>query len=236
MRALSCTKRRRSRTCNAPQIDPQRAQYADDKPRCRYGDFGNQLLARLVRHVLNRGNVLEGPLTDRIADAGNPGCQGQVATLLSRSRRILRTAGMGHEERFPPPRLSDRYGFSKETVARVPGTDRDAPIPAVRGRRSNCRVRPFSVTQLRIRNGSSCPTPATARTRSGRFAQMEGRRPFAVKAAVIYSITSSARARIEGGIVSPSAFAVLRLTTSSNLVGCWTGRSAGFAPFRILST
>jgi hypothetical protein len=38
----------------------------------------------------------------------------------------------GHEERFPPPRLSDRYGFSKETVARVPGTDRDAPIPAVR--------------------------------------------------------------------------------------------------------
>jgi hypothetical protein len=27
---------------------------------------------------------------------------------------------MGHEERFPPPRLSDRYGFSKETVARVP--------------------------------------------------------------------------------------------------------------------
>jgi hypothetical protein len=38
----------------------------------------------------------------------------------------------GHEERFPLPRLSDRYGFSKETVARVPGSDRDAPLPAVR--------------------------------------------------------------------------------------------------------
>jgi hypothetical protein len=49
-----------------------------------------------------------------------------------------------------------------------------------------------------------------------------------------HSITSSARARINGGIVRPSALAVLRLTTSSNVVGCWTGRSAGFSPFRIL--
>src|SRR6516164_5034830 len=45
-----------------------------------------------------------------------------------------------------------------------------------------------------------------------------------------YSMTSSARARIVGGIVRPSSFAVLRLTTSSILVGCWTGRSAGLAP------
>jgi len=42
-------------------------------------------------------------------------------------RPPLGTAGMGHEERFPPPRLSDRYRLSKETVARVPGSDRDAP-------------------------------------------------------------------------------------------------------------
>jgi hypothetical protein len=37
-----------------------------------------------------------------------------------------------------------------------------------------------------------------------------------------------------GGIVGPSAFAVLRLITSSNFVACWTGRSAGFAPFQDL--
>src|SRR6516164_10235757 len=37
------------------------------------------------------------------------------------------------------------------------------------------------------------------------------------------------------GTVRPSALAVLRLITSWNLVGCWTGRSAGLAPFRILS-
>lgn len=51
-----------------------------------------------------------------------------------------------------------------------------------------------------------------------------------------YSMTSSASSRSVCGIVSPSAFAVLRLTTSSNVVGCSTGRSAGLAPLRILST
>ena len=30
----------------------------------------------------------------------------------------------------------------------------------------------------------------------------------------------------------PSALAVLRLTISSTLVVCWTGRSAGFSPLR----
>src|SRR5262249_47055228 len=49
-------------------------------------------------------------------------------------------------------------------------------------------------------------------------------------------ITSSARSSSDGGIVSPRVFAVLRLMTSSNLVGCSTGRSAGLVPFRILST
>ena len=52
----------------------------------------------------------------------------------------------------------------------------------------------------------------------------------------LYSITSSARARSVGGTVRPSAFAVLRLMTSSNLVGCSTGRSAGLAPFKMRST
>ena len=51
-----------------------------------------------------------------------------------------------------------------------------------------------------------------------------------------YSMTSSARARKAGGIVSPSVLAVFRLMTSSNLTGFCTGRSDGLAPFRILST
>jgi hypothetical protein len=37
-------------------------------------------------------------------------------------------------------------------------------------------------------------------------------------------------------MVRPRASAVLRLMTNSNFVGYSTGRSAGLAPFRILST
>src|SRR5262245_15418047 len=54
--------------------------------------------------------------------------------------------------------------------------------------------------------------------------------------APLHSITSSARASTEDGISSPSVFAVFRFTTNSYLVGCCTGRSAGFAPFRMRST
>jgi len=52
----------------------------------------------------------------------------------------------------------------------------------------------------------------------------------------VYSITSSAVASSLSGTVRPSALAVLRLITSSNLVGAWTGRSLGLAPLRIRST
>jgi len=52
----------------------------------------------------------------------------------------------------------------------------------------------------------------------------------------LHSITSSARDRNDSGIVSPSALAVVRLTTRSNSVGCSTGMLPGLAPRRILST
>jgi len=42
-----------------------------------------------------------------------------------------------------------------------------------------------------------------------------------------HSITRSAPDRMDGGIVRPSALAVLRLMTSSNFVGCSMGRPAG---------
>ena len=49
-------------------------------------------------------------------------------------------------------------------------------------------------------------------------------------------ISLLARASTSGGIVTSICFAVFKLITSSNLVGCSTGKSAGLAPFRILST
>jgi hypothetical protein len=45
-----------------------------------------------------------------------------------------------------------------------------------------------------------------------------------------HSITSSARAMSVGGTERPSAFAVLRLKTSSNLLGCRIGKLFGFSP------
>src|SRR6476661_4037274 len=47
-----------------------------------------------------------------------------------------------------------------------------------------------------------------------------------------YSITSSARESRSSEILIPSALAVLRLITISNLVDCSTGSSAGLAPLR----
>jgi hypothetical protein len=86
-----------------------------------------------------------------------------------------------------------------------------------------------------------CPLSPHERRKSGHFltaASCPIRRPEQVqehaRPKLRYSITSSARASTLGGIWSPSALAVFRLSTSSNLVGRMTGRSAGFSPLRIL--
>ena len=53
----------------------------------------------------------------------------------------------------------------------------------------------------------------------------------------LYSITLSARVELTSlGIVMPSAFAVLRLITSSNLVGCSIGTIGGLGAAQELST
>jgi len=54
--------------------------------------------------------------------------------------------------------------------------------------------------------------------------------------ATVYSITSSARSKVDVGTDTPIALAVFKLSANSKLVGCSTGRSDGFAPLRILAT
>src|SRR5256885_1005526 len=53
------------------------------------------------------------------------------------------------------------------------------------------------------------------------------------RAAATHSITSSARASSVGGTSRPSALAVCRLMTNSNLVDYSTGKSVGLTPLRI---
>src|SRR6516164_1438646 len=52
-------------------------------------------------------------------------------------------------------------------------------------------------------------------------------------AKIPYSISSSASDRNDAGTVNPSALAVVRLMTNSNLFSRSIGRSLGFAPLRI---
>src|SRR5262249_42997054 len=54
--------------------------------------------------------------------------------------------------------------------------------------------------------------------------------------ASLHSMTSSARASRVAGRVRPRSFAILRLSTNSNLTGAWTGSSPGFSPLRMRST
>src|SRR5262249_53370970 len=75
--------------------------------------------------------------------------------------------------------------------------------------------------------------PAQAHPPPRRISRVGSRRD---ERAALHSITSSARAKNVSGIMRPNALAVLRLTISSNFVGCSIGRSAGFAPLKILST
>jgi len=53
------------------------------------------------------------------------------------------------------------------------------------------------------------------------------------RTSLLYSIISSASTCIALETVRPSVLAVLRLITSSKVVGRMTGRSAGLAPLRI---
>src|SRR5262245_31944832 len=61
------------------------------------------------------------------------------------------------------------------------------------------------------------------------------KRTYAAQQKNAYSITSAV-ARIDCGMVRPSALAALRLSTVSYFVGACTGRSPGFSPLRIRST
>jgi hypothetical protein len=60
--------------------------------------------------------------------------------------------------------------------------------------------------------------------------------PTASRKIAFYSISLSARATSDADTSTPIALAVFRLITSSNLVGCSTGISAGLMPRRILTT
>src|SRR5436190_1802758 len=81
-------------------------------------------------------------------------------------------------------------------------------------------------------NAHNCDAPIRAHTRDAFHSGSPFVTPLSDEKSLAYWMISSARRSRESGIVRPSAWAVLRLTTNSNFVGCSTGRSPGLAPFR----
>ena len=92
--------------------------------------------------------------------------------------------------------------------------------------------------RMKLTAATSCRCPLYPRKRTFahaiRTSALGHKRTRAMQQIRHYSITSSAMASTPGGIVSLRALAVLRLITSSNVVGWIIGRSVGLAPLKIL--
>src|SRR5205807_4125522 len=106
-------------------------------------------------------------------------------------------------------KISRGHIFASRALATSDCLGASGRVPAVKPER------PLSVQSRDLAgspgNGRNAPIAATYVLGSERY-----RHSAAIR--LSYSITSSARARIAGGTVRPSALAVLRLMTSSNLV------------------
>jgi hypothetical protein len=151
---------------------------------------------------------------------------GEYVTMTLTFRRTSSAARPGSRSYFPsaPPGFNrDVLAFHKAQLAQALLEGSEAkPIPGAI--RIAWRQKAYSEDLPRLGLGGE------------RRGKQNGTRASKERATVYHSITSSARPSSDGGIVRPRALAVLRLMTSSNFVGCSTGRSAGLAPFRILST
>ena len=108
-------------------------------------------------------------------------------------------------------------------------------ICAPKGTNSSAVKSAYSKSPTTAPSARSSHAPVRMRSLTWPSAQ---RRPILFRhrsSAPLHSITSSASASNDAGTSRPSDFAVLLLITSSNLVDCSTGKSAGFAPLRIFA-
>ena len=135
----------------------------------------------------------------------------------------------------PPWRFSTTTGCAQRCDSRS-ARSRPAisvPLPGGRGRmRRTVRCGHACANADAGPNASTTPR-ATRRASAGMgtSSSVSAARRFAeCPRSLPYSITSSARANSVGGTSRPGASAVFRLITSSNTVGCCTGKSAGLAP------
>src|SRR5262245_20540742 len=99
---------------------------------------------------------------------------------------------------------------------------------------TDCRDR-LHVWLLRIVGALTAPTSMALPCRWRSRPQHQKRTHALQQKAPLFDPSPASASRV-GGTSRPSALAVFRLMTSSNLVGCSTGKSAGLAPRAIRST
>jgi hypothetical protein len=118
----------------------------------------------------------------RLRNEGGPALCGQL--LLHPVTDYHTPAAEGHEDQFPPPRLSAGCGFRKETFAGAHGNGRDAPIPAIRGteieRQGSTQTRPSRPRQWVIGSARKRPfasgSPLCGNRRLSQFVEQRLRR------------------------------------------------------------
>jgi hypothetical protein len=158
----------------------------------------------------------------------------RVAHLSPRSLDIAGTASARMARRRILASASSSAASARRICIRSPPR---GLTPRLSGRRSRAApARCWAATRAAIRHLPRSSRSERGRTRdAGRPRQSFNHVICSHAPAPRHSITSPARARIDGGIVRPSVLAVLRLMTSWYLEACSTGSSAGLAPLRILS-
>lgn len=152
-------------------------------------------------------------------------------TPLRRGRRSAHGRSGHAPARTAPDRVCLRTG-RRRSRSRRGVTGRGAEAEGERGKAEGAPEsfprlhRRVEGAALGLERGHHRRQPASAKDpeSGGRGARLHG-----------YWMIWSARAMTERGIFRPRALAAFALITSSNLVACSTGMSAGLAPFRILS-
>jgi hypothetical protein len=136
-----------------------------------------------------------------------------------RCRESRRTRASSSDD--PKPKTNAEYSRSKPCIAAKAG--RSCPVGVIRVGSKQAAASPdVRFTSDSDHTGASQRSDALCHKRT--YAPQQKSR---------YSITSSVRACNVAGTSMSSAWAVLRLSTISNAVGCSTGRSAGLEPLSI---
>ena len=168
--------------------------------------------------------------------------RGGVAGLSSAPRRRVDHLVGGSQQRLgesaPTPQVEADVNVRITPPVRPHGVDRKTDGIWIRGKRSGT-AKAIHPVQRRLEKIMSRETRSVSDMPLGSVCACRAQREHRSncrdynRCPPLHWITSSAVANSVSGMMRPRALAVLRLMTSSNLVGRQTGRSEGLSPLRM---